>query len=227
MSEPTAYLVGQIAGAFFITWALSRLAHKLRPGGLSRQWSAFAAFGFTLVVCLVVAGMTMGAMKAAISYIPPALFWLVLDLRKNRTVLEAESAEACLPKHVVNLGKSEGKESTIKAAAEQSSRVSRRIYEAFEGRRTRIGLVTLLMGLFLPLIALPFTQRYDPRFGFLYNLPKMKVVIIEGPRFDMYGLPQEDTNLPRVAMPYKYFFSLGGLLILVGSSIVVLYYRRE
>jgi hypothetical protein len=102
---------------------------------------------------------------------------------------------------------------------------------------TKIGLVVALVGLFIPIISLPFTANQVPQAGFVYNIAHMKVVLREGtvtrsPGYDSISRkwivgPGATRYKGRIEFPYKYCFFLGSILICGGLCIALAYHQRK
>jgi hypothetical protein len=75
---------------------------------------------------------------------------------------------------------------------------------------TRIGLLVILVGIFIPLVALPFTIGYNPVFGLLHSLPMMEVKTMKGSGVTTYYIP------------YKCLVSFGLILVFLGTATIVL-----
>jgi len=85
----------------------------------------------------------------------------------------------------------------------------------------KIGVILLLLGLGVVLIAFVLSSNYNPRLGIIYNILHMHLVVIEGtyvPDFTPNSVFSSGHYEDRISIPYKYFFSLGIILTLVGMG---------
>jgi hypothetical protein len=109
---------------------------------------------------------------------------------------------------------------------------------------TKIGLVVALVGLFIPIISLPFTTNQRPTAGFVYNIANMGVVLYkgrapeqpsasgsafrEGVVYPKYTeLRKQVVYKGRIEFPYKYCFFLGSILFCSGLCIALAYHQRK
>ena len=79
---------------------------------------------------------------------------------------------------------------------------------------TRIGLLVILLGIFIPLVAFPLTTGYNPVLGLLHSIPTMKVITMKASDGADYYIP------------YKCLVSFGLILIFSGLTTIVLNYKK-
>ena len=92
----------------------------------------------------------------------------------------------------------------------------------------RIGIILILIGICIPLVAFVFSSGYNPKLGFLWSITKMNIYLWTQPAkpqtpppgldFDPYFEPHD---IP-VVLPYKYTFGLGVIFVLSGIGFFVL-----
>lgn len=81
---------------------------------------------------------------------------------------------------------------------------------------TRMGLVVVLLGIFIPLIAFPFAQGYNTQVGILSSISQMKVI---------WGSEAETHE--NFHIPYKYLVSIGFSLVFAGASMAVCFFKMD
>ena len=110
----------------------------------------------------------------------------------------------------------------------------------------KIGIVLILIGICLPIVSLGFASNYYPRLGLIRNIQMMEIVlrpellgnniitdfqpIKEVPpekkpkelKSNDWEIVKEEPIKPKIAIPYKYIFALGVVLIFAGIGIIVL-----
>ena len=75
---------------------------------------------------------------------------------------------------------------------------------------TRIGLLVILLGIFIPLVAFPFSTGYNPVLGLLHSIPKMEVITMKGSGGTTYFIP------------FKCLVSFGLILVFLGTATIIL-----
>ncbi len=109
----------------------------------------------------------------------------------------------------------------------------------------RIGIILILIGVCIPLVAFIFAIGYEPKMGFWWSVPNMNIILwqkhlklesssvgsnIQKPMtyeeaIDIVppeDLPIEALRATFVLLPYKFPFSLGIILLLSGIGLFVL-----
>jgi hypothetical protein len=103
----------------------------------------------------------------------------------------------------------------------------------------KIGIVLILVGICLPVITLGFTSGYSRNAGLIGNIQRMEIVLIPGEkpspvpappnapppergllRFD--DIPIIKPIKPELAIPYKYIFAFGVVLVFAGIGTIAL-----
>jgi len=96
-------------------------------------------------------------------------------------------------------------------------------------RYKKIGIILILIGLCIPIIAFVFASGYNPKLGFWWSISHMNILLQEGsikgnPGGSLGGGKVYDTSQIKfdVYLPYKYPFSLGIILVFSGFAIFFL-----
>ena len=86
-----------------------------------------------------------------------------------------------------------------------------------------VSILIVVVGLLLPVVSLGFVSGHDPRGSFVWNLPRMEIVLTEewGHRGNVIqaafdGTPEE--LLSRVFIPYRSILAFGCLMICGGVA---------
>ncbi len=91
----------------------------------------------------------------------------------------------------------------------------------------KIGIVLILVGLFLPTATLPFITEFHPQpdicltSNFFANLGNM-VVAFGTKQMNISGIYTGTKYSPLIAIPYRYLFVLGVILVCTGMGTIVL-----
>ncbi len=91
----------------------------------------------------------------------------------------------------------------------------------------KIGIILILVGICLPTATLPFITEFHPQpeicltSNFFGNMGNM-VVALGSKQTGISGKDTEIVKSPIVAVPYRYLFALGVILICTGIGIIVL-----
>jgi hypothetical protein len=84
----------------------------------------------------------------------------------------------------------------------------------------RIGTILILVGLCLPIVSFAFVDNYSSEESIVTNIMEMEVVLREG-KIVISGGSFETTS--KKAIPYKYIFGLGVVLVFTGAVYITLW----
>lgn len=105
----------------------------------------------------------------------------------------------------------------------------------------KIGVILILIGLCLPTVTLPFISEFYPlpnvclTSNFFRNMGNMEIVLRPKQRTNSKDIPtipsvlsptekklEEIPYKPKIAIPYRYIFALGAILVFTGIGAIVL-----
>ncbi len=93
----------------------------------------------------------------------------------------------------------------------------------------KIGIIFVLVGLCLPTATLPFIKEFHPQpnicltSNFFGNMGNM-IVAFGTKQISLSDNETTKTYSPIIAIPYRYFFAFGAILVCIGIGTIVLYY---
>jgi len=83
--------------------------------------------------------------------------------------------------------------------------------------RKKLGILIIIIGLFIPLISLVFSEGYLKKRGFIGSLPRMEVVFQDEVAY-WSKLRNKNVILRRkVSYPYRNFLGGGLIIVFIGS----------
>lgn len=91
----------------------------------------------------------------------------------------------------------------------------------------KIGIILVLVGICLPTATLPFITEFNPQpeicltSNFFGNLGNM-VVLFGSSEVNASGNDAEAIHNPWIAIPYRYLFSIGVVIVCTGLGMIVL-----
>ena len=91
----------------------------------------------------------------------------------------------------------------------------------------KIGIILILVGLFLPTATLPFITEFHPlpdvclTSNFFHNMGNMEIVL-RSEQVLTPDNPQRTNYKGKIAIPYRYLFTLGVSLVCAGMGTIVL-----
>ncbi len=95
------------------------------------------------------------------------------------------------------------------------------------GKAKKIGILIILIGLFLPTVTLPFITEFYPlpevclTSNFFGNLGNMEIVFRPGQATEI-DKAEATGYRAKIAVPYRYIFALGVILVCAGTGIMVI-----
>jgi hypothetical protein len=88
--------------------------------------------------------------------------------------------------------------------------------------RMKFGILLILIGMCLPIISIAFTNRYIPRFGLITNIQRMEIVLRKERKADIFDEVSGVESKKKIAIPYRYLFALGTLMVFTGIGTIVI-----
>jgi hypothetical protein len=91
-------------------------------------------------------------------------------------------------------------------------------------RSTRIkcGIILILIGMCLPIVSIGFSSKYIPQFGIIRNIQRMEIVLRAEEKLIFSDEPSDLFSKSKIAVPYRYVFASGTLLVFVGLGLTVI-----